>query len=462
MGNFTNISGPSGMTGCNTESLNNPVGTNNQVTTFCYDSAGNVLDTVACSQEQSGHTYVYDAEGHLQSPPAVGAGNSQFAYTYFYDGDGNRVQKCDANPCTSGTTTGLLYWLGVGGEVLDESSRTGTMQEEYVYFDGQRIARRDVATNDAHYYFSNHLGSSSVITDSSGNVQEQTDFFPYGGIAYTIGGDENRYKFTGKERDSESSLDNFGARYFASTMGRFLSPDPISGTLANPQSLNRYVYVFNNPLTLTDPTGMIVDWEDSTRSKKDQKTNAQRAFEKRLSQLKNSKRKSDQAKGAALQQTYDRLQASKATFEVVQGDSSGSSRGDIEYNGHDHFTINLKGSSDYTGLSDLQKVAHEFEHGRQVLDGELSYKFNPGTGNWDPFAHDVTDEANGFAAGFAIEGATPGQGAIINGAATALTNGGLSGEASYLHGHIANYRGLLELPLNVPNPPPPGVYEVPK
>ena len=63
------------------------------------------------------------------------------------------------------------------------------------------------------------------------------------------------YKFTGKERDSESGLDNFGPRYFGSSMGRFMSPDPLAGHTEDPQTLNRYVYVRNNPLNLTDPTG---------------------------------------------------------------------------------------------------------------------------------------------------------------------------------------------------------------
>ena len=69
----------------------------------------------------------------------------------------------------------------------------------------------------------------------------------------------NHYKFTGKERDTESGLDNFGARYDASSLGRFMTPDPIAGRIANPQSLNLYSYVLNNPLVLTDPTGMIVE-----------------------------------------------------------------------------------------------------------------------------------------------------------------------------------------------------------
>jgi RHS repeat-associated protein len=64
------------------------------------------------------------------------------------------------------------------------------------------------------------------------------------------------YKFTGKERDTESGLDNFGARYDSSSMGRFMSPDPLAGRTEDPQTLNRYVYVRDNPLNLTDPTGL--------------------------------------------------------------------------------------------------------------------------------------------------------------------------------------------------------------
>ena len=64
------------------------------------------------------------------------------------------------------------------------------------------------------------------------------------------------HKFTGKERDAESGLDNFEARYLGSSLGRFMSPDPMGGHLQDPQTLNRYAYVRNNPLSLTDPTGL--------------------------------------------------------------------------------------------------------------------------------------------------------------------------------------------------------------
>ena len=65
-----------------------------------------------------------------------------------------------------------------------------------------------------------------------------------------------RSRCTGKERDSESGLDNFGARYNSSSMGRFMSPDPLGGHRVDPQTLNKYSYVRNNPLNLTDPTGL--------------------------------------------------------------------------------------------------------------------------------------------------------------------------------------------------------------
>ncbi len=80
-------------------------------------------------------------------------------------------------------------------------------------------------------------------------------------------------RYTGKERDAESGLDYFGARYYASSMGRFMSPDPSALYFAdpmNPQTLNLYSYALNNPLKLTDPTGFEAachwsgnDWDDT-------------------------------------------------------------------------------------------------------------------------------------------------------------------------------------------------------
>jgi RHS repeat-associated protein len=110
---------------------------------------------------------------------------------------------------------------------------------------------------------------------------------------------------TGKERDAETGLDYFGARYLSSPQGRFTSPDPLlnSGRPDNPQSWNRYSYTFNNPLRFTDPTGMYV-WADSgckgdKDCEKEYKTH-QQEFRDALTYLKMSRdsfgKKSDEYK----------------------------------------------------------------------------------------------------------------------------------------------------------------------
>jgi RHS repeat-associated protein len=240
-GNLINRSGVTGMAhNCITEGLTTTASTQNQLSILTYDAAGNVTN------DGLGNTPTYDAENRI----ATDAG-----YTYSYDADGMRMEK------TNGSS-GTMYWPGPDGEVLTETDLTGTINEEYAYFNGERIARIDRPSGTVHYYFSNHLGSASVITDANGNVEEQTDFFPFGGIAYSSGSDSNRYKFTGKERDSESNLDNFGARYFAYATGRFMTPDwaarPTSvpyAVFGDPQSLNLYGYVRNDPVTLADADG---------------------------------------------------------------------------------------------------------------------------------------------------------------------------------------------------------------
>src|SRR5437899_3822325 len=183
---------------------------------------------------------------------------------YIYDGGGNRVVKCTSssqnNSCPTGSA-GTLYWWGSSGNVLGESGLSGRNLEEYIFFDGARIARRDVATNAVHYYFADHLGSATAVTNASGtSVDESLDYYPYGAVAPTSADTVSQnYKFNGKERDSESGLDNFGARYNASNIGRFMSPDPENAGAINgdPQSWNAYSYVLNNPVNLTDPSGRV-------------------------------------------------------------------------------------------------------------------------------------------------------------------------------------------------------------
>lgn len=115
------------------------------------------------------------------------------------------------------------------------------------------------STSDIYYYFSDALGTARVITGSDGTVCYDADVYPYGGIRTYNSTCGSTQVFTTYERDPESNNDYAMARYFSSRLGRFMSPDPTGiflGNLNDPQSLNLYSYVGNNPSSLTDPSGL--------------------------------------------------------------------------------------------------------------------------------------------------------------------------------------------------------------
>ena len=225
---------------CSAPMLSLSVDASNHVTGtgYGYDAAGNM------TADGLGHSPAYDAENRIKN---VGGVN------YTYDGDGKRVKK----------DTGKLYWTGTGSDPLAESDLSGTINEEYVFFSGKRIARLDLPSGTVHYYFADHLGSASVVTNADGTTtQDESDYFPFGGERILTNSDPNQYKFTGKERDAETGLDYFGARYYGSNLGRWLTPDwsgdpePVPyADFNDPQTLNLYGYVRNNPLSRIDSDG---------------------------------------------------------------------------------------------------------------------------------------------------------------------------------------------------------------
>lgn len=216
------------------ENLVQAVDNNNRLTGCGFDAAGN--QTNDCL----GHTITYDAENRVSVAGGV---------TYTYDGDGQRVKK----------SSGKLYW-----GALTESDLSGNATADFVFFGSQRIARVDLPSGTVHYFFADHLGSTGVVTNATGStIEQEIDHRPFGEesiIANTIS-DQN-YRFMGKEHDAETAYDFFGARYYNSMSGRWLSPDWTSSpsavpyaTLVNPQTLNLYAFVRNNPATNTELDG---------------------------------------------------------------------------------------------------------------------------------------------------------------------------------------------------------------
>jgi RHS repeat-associated protein len=218
-----------------------------------YDAAGNQTGLSipigsASDNALMNGTYAYDGENRL----LVATMNSGPPASFVYDGEGRRVQKIVGSGGSAVTTT---YVHDASGNLAAEYGGTGV-------------------TPGKNFLTDDMLGSTRLVTDGSGNVLRCIDYLPfgeeipagpttgrsgcYGTGDYPSSPDVTSLKFTGKERDAETGLDYFGARYFSGAQGRFTSPDPMmaSAKVSNPQSWNRYAYGFNNPLRFTDPTGM--------------------------------------------------------------------------------------------------------------------------------------------------------------------------------------------------------------
>ena len=126
---------------------------------------------------------------------------------------------------------------------------------------------------DLRWLVDDHLGTPRMILDQTGSLAgvSRHDYLPFGEELGSLTGrttdkgytnlDSLRQRFSEKERDGETTLDYFGARYYASNQGRFTSPDPLtsSASVFGPQSWNRYSYGLNNPLRYVDPSGMESD-----------------------------------------------------------------------------------------------------------------------------------------------------------------------------------------------------------
>jgi RHS repeat-associated protein len=129
---------------------------------------------------------------------------------------------------------------------------------KYYAFNGQRVAMRE---GDVVYYLhGDHLGSTSVASSDSGALHSRQGYTPYGEVRYVTGELPTEFGFTGQRKDSYVELIQMGARWYSPKIGRWLSADSIIPDFVNPQSFNRYSYVYNNALKYVDPTGHIPWW----------------------------------------------------------------------------------------------------------------------------------------------------------------------------------------------------------
>lgn len=156
---------------------------------------------------------------------------------------------------------------------MTEKNQDNVWSVGYIYLGGQMVAEYKNGTT--YFAHGDHLGSTRVATKVDKTMQASYDLMPYGESSNpdtTI-----THKFTGLERDSKDSepgLDDTWFRKYSALCGRWLSPDPLFGSPSDPQSLNRYAYVLNDPVNLIDPLGLqcqdqeflgfidVYDWEN--------------------------------------------------------------------------------------------------------------------------------------------------------------------------------------------------------
>src|SRR5574341_317703 len=231
---------------------------------FGYDNNGNTTAEAA-------RQYVYNQNQRL-----IQVSDGATTANYTYNGNGQRVKKA-----VNGTTA--IFHYGLSGQIIAESNSTGTITAEYVYLNGQPLAKLEGA--NTYYYHNDHLGTPQKMTDASGVVRWSADYKPFGEVNITTSDITNNLRFPGQYFDAETGLLYNYFRDYNPAIGKYIEADPLFtqfnlltkkyiNNLLRPNRRPRnvelqsplnvlmakddYVYVMNNPLKFMDPLGLYV------------------------------------------------------------------------------------------------------------------------------------------------------------------------------------------------------------
>jgi RHS repeat-associated protein len=159
----------------------------------------------------------------------------------------------------SASPVGNYYLYSFDGKLLQMYDVYGTCLKDYIYMGDRLIAEYDHVGSRFLYYTPDQINSTRIVTDDTGTVVYSAAHDPYGGIQQTwVNTFDPTPKFSGKERDAESQLDYFGARYYDRSQYRFISVDPVvnvAKALFDSQLWNLYAYCNNTPINRYDPNG---------------------------------------------------------------------------------------------------------------------------------------------------------------------------------------------------------------
>ncbi len=207
-----------------------------------YDDNGNLTaKTDKVTTDVTG--YAYDAQNQLIQItfPDLTTAN------YRYDGVGRRIEKDVA-----GVITRYVYDRK---DIVLEYDGTNTLLARYSHGPGRDRPLAMERGGLSFFYQADHQGSIRLVTDAAGFVVNAYEYDSYGNIESAVEGVPNPFTYTGREFDAESGLYYYRYRYYDSNTGRFLAEDPTRFAAGD---LNLYRYVFNNPVNLRDPLGLVV------------------------------------------------------------------------------------------------------------------------------------------------------------------------------------------------------------
>ncbi len=201
-----------------------------------YDGNGNLV-------QDMNNYYEYDELNQLVKV-RQGSENGLVIVEYTYDETGARITKKEY------TSNGekITYYVG---DYVKEVDSTGEKETVY-YYSGSNLVGEKNSSGEMSFYHPNHLGSTHIVTNAEGELVEETEYKPFGGV---VSGGSSRYTFTGQESDGETGLMYYGARYYSPVLKHFTQPDTILPNVYDPQQLNRYSYARNNPVKYSDPSG---------------------------------------------------------------------------------------------------------------------------------------------------------------------------------------------------------------
>ncbi len=206
-----------------------------------YDANGNLL-------RNSDEDFYREYNSLNQLSIIRNATNDNIIQEYIYHPTEERVLVKKTYDESETLVETVVYFDKTNVRVINDS---GTYDTTYVYHEGSLVAEE--LSGVKTYHHSDHLGSSTVVTDSSGDVIENTSYSPYGEV---LTGGSSRYDYEGKETDEVTREIDFEARMSNSEYGIFNQPDNIMNTY-NPQGLNPYMFEDGNPMSKIDPDGRM-------------------------------------------------------------------------------------------------------------------------------------------------------------------------------------------------------------